>query len=410
MAVMDPAGKPPPGRQMRAFNTHLHVPPNFSAFTTVEDVAEIAAQEGVSVIGTSNFHDFGVYDRFDAAARRHGLAALFGLEFISVLEEEQRRGVKINDPANPGRAYICGKGIPAPTAPSPASRAFIDAAKASNEARTTHMVELMAETFAEAGLEAGVSYASIVEAVAARAQVPAEWVVLQERHVALGFQAALFERLPAERRGDLLTRLYGRAPTAAVNDSVATQGELRARLMKAGCRCFVEETPIAFREGLRFVLGLEAIPVYPTLADGVLPICGFEDPVSALIERLGGYDIHGAELIPVRNRPEVVDAYVTAFRAAGIFVLVGTEHNTQERIPVTPTCLGGVPLSEEVQRITWEGTRIVAAHQHQRQKGEAGYVDGAGRLNPAFPDAESRIRWFAELGEHVLREAAGVAQ
>ena len=191
---------------------------------------------------------------------------------------------------------------------------------------------------------------------------------------------------------------------------MATQGELRARLMKAGCACFVEETPIAFSEGLRFVLGLDAIPVYPTLADGVLPICGFEDPVSALIERIGGHGIHGAELIPVRNRPEVVDEYVTAFRAAGIFVLVGTEHNTQERIPVAPTCLGGVPLSEEVQRITWEGTCIVAAHQHLRRTGEAGYVDGEGRLNPAFPDAETRIRWFAELGEELLREAAGVAR
>ena len=29
------------------FNTHLHVPPNFSAFTTVEDAVETAAREGV---------------------------------------------------------------------------------------------------------------------------------------------------------------------------------------------------------------------------------------------------------------------------------------------------------------------------------------------------------------------------
>jgi hypothetical protein len=197
---------------------------------------------------------------------------------------------------------------------------------------------------------------------------------------------------------------------AGVDDAVATQGELRARLMKAGCPCFVEETPIAFGDGLRFILGLDAIPVYPTLADGILPICGFEDPVSALIERIGGHGIHGAELIPVRNRPEVVDEYVTAFRAAGIFVLVGTEHNTQERIPVAPTCLGGVPLSEEVQRITWEGTCIVAAHQHLRHRDEPGYVDGGGRLNPTFPDGETRIRWFAQLGEELLLEAAGVAR
>ena len=89
---------------------------------------------------------------------------------------------------------------------------------------------------------------------------------------------------------------------------------------------------------------------------------------------------------------------------------MGTEHNTQERIPVAPTCLDGVPLSDEVQRITWEGTCIVAAHQHLRRRGEAGYVDGEGRLNPTFPDGEARIRWFAQLGEELLLEAAGVAR
>ena len=192
-----------PGPRL-TFNTHLHVPPNFSAFTTVEDAVETSAREGVKVIGTSNFHDFGVYDRFDTAARAHGLKALFGLEFISVLDEQLRAGVTVNDPANPGRAYICGKGIPAPGAPGAGPRAFMDAAKVSNEGRTTQMVDLVRGLFAAAGLEVDVTYASIVEAVAARAEVPPEWVVLQERHVALGFQLALFEALAVDERARLL--------------------------------------------------------------------------------------------------------------------------------------------------------------------------------------------------------------
>jgi hypothetical protein len=387
-----------------AFNTHVHLPPNFSAFDTVEDAVATAAREGARIVGSSNFHDFGVYDRFAAAARANGVAALFGLEFISVLEEEQRQGIKINDPANPGRAYICGKGIPFPTAPSASSTAFMDAAKASNEARTTAMVDLMGELFTAAGLPLEVSYASIVRGVAARAEVPEAWVVLQERHVALGFQLALFAQVPAERRAAILGKVYGVPPAAAADDAIGTQGELRSRLMKAGCPAFVEETAIPFTEGLAFIKGLDAIPVYPTLADGVVPICGFEDPVEALIERILGHGIYGAELIPVRNTPEVVDRYVKAWRGAGIFATVGTEHNTQERIPVGPTCLKGVPLSPEVQDITWEGTCVVAAHQHLRQRGDPGYVDGDGRLNPTFPDGESRLRYFAELGEHVLVE------
>ena len=75
-----------PGPRL-AFNTHLHVPPNFSAFTTVEDAVETAAREGVKVIGTSNYHDFGVYDRLEAAARERGMVALHGLEFISFVSQ-----------------------------------------------------------------------------------------------------------------------------------------------------------------------------------------------------------------------------------------------------------------------------------------------------------------------------------
>jgi len=392
-------------RAIPVFNTHLHVPPNFSAFSTVEDAVATSAREGVAVIGTSNFHDFGVYDRFEAAAKQHGLAALFGLEFISVLEDEQRDGVKINDPANPGRAYICGKGIPAPTAPNAEARRFMDDAKTSNEARTTAMIDLIRDILAAAGLEVDISYDSIVAGVAARAEVPAGWVVLQERHVALGFQMALFEHVPVQRRATLLGKVYGQPPQAAADDAVATQGELRSRLMKAGCLAFVEETPVPFTDALAFIRGLGAIAVYPTLADGVIPICGYEDPVEDLIERMTGHDIYGAELIPVRNTPAVVDDYVTAWRDAGIFVMVGTEHNTQERIPVGPTCLDGAPLSDTVKRITWEGTCVVAAHQHLMQQGKAGYADGQGKLNPAFPDAETRIRYFAELGEELLFQA-----
>jgi hypothetical protein len=139
-------------------------------------------------------------------------------------------------------------------------------------------------------------------------------------------------------------------------------------------------------------------------------MCGYEDPVEDLIERMGSHDIYGAELIPVRNTPEVVERYVRAWRSAGMFVMVGTEHNTQERIPVAPTCLDGAPLSDEVLDITWEGTCIVAAHQYLKQRGEAGYVDPAGALNPGFPDAETRMRYFAEMGAELIYEATGTVR
>ena len=50
----------------------------------------------------------------------------------------------------------------------------------------------------------------------------------------------------------------------------------------------------------------------------------------------GPRDVREGAFLPLRNTPAVVDEYVKAWRDAGIFVMVGTEHNTQERIPVAP--------------------------------------------------------------------------
>ena len=283
-------------------------------------------------------------------------------------------------------------------------------AKVANEARHTRMVDLTRELYAQAGLEVDVTYDSIVELVCERANVPAEWVILQERHVALGYQEALFATLPAEQRGAFLEKLYGQPAKAAADDVVGTQGELRSKLMKAGCPAFVDETPVPFEDAVRFIRSTGAIVIYPTVADGADPVCGYEDPVEDLIERMGRHDIYGAELVTGRNTPECVDKYVNAWRDAGIFVTAGTEHNTLERIPVDPTCVNDIPISEASRDIFWEGVCVVAAHQHRKQQGEQGYVDETGALDPGFPDGETRIRYYAEMGAELIYEATGTAR
>jgi hypothetical protein len=109
-----------------------------------------------------------------------------------------------------------------------------------------------------------------------------------------------------------------------------------------------------------------------------------------------------AELIPERNDRAVVDAYVSAFRDAGIVVMAGTEHNTQQRIPIAPRCRDGLPPSGMARSLFWEGTCVVAAHQHERANGRPGFVDADGRPAAGFPDTESRIRWFWELGANLI--------
>ena len=115
---------------------------------------------------------------------------------------------------------------------------------------------------------------------------PHQWVVLQERHLAMAFQEALFRAADRDARGAVLARAFGAAPASDPQDAVAVQGEIRSRLMKAGRPAFIEETPLSFADAYRIVLGYGGIPCYPTLADGATPICAWETPASAVPERV----------------------------------------------------------------------------------------------------------------------------
>jgi hypothetical protein len=264
------------------------------------------------------------------------------------------------------------------------------------------MTDLLRDHFAAAGLATSLDDRAIVADVAERAGVPEAWVVLQERHIAMAFQEALFLQVPPERRAVLLTRAYGRAPAGSVEDPVAVQGEIRSRLMKAGCAAFVEETALGFEDAVRLVLDADGIPAYPTLADGASPVCPFEAPPEGLARSLKARGLHLAELIPNRNEPDVVDAYVAAFRAAGIAVAAGTEHNTLDEVPLDPECRGGRPLSTAARAAFREGTCVVVAHQRLRAHGRPGFVDQDGVPAVGFESDDARIRWFAALGERIV--------
>jgi hypothetical protein len=68
-----------------------------------------------------------------------------------------------------------------------------------------------------------------------------------------------------------------------------------------------------------------------------------------------------------------------------------------------PACRGGVPVPESVKEIFLEGAHVVVAHQFLRLRGEVGYVDSAGNLNPDFEGTEERIDHFRRLGALIVR-------
>jgi len=387
---------PPPA------NTHIHLPPNFSAFDSTEQALALAAAEGVRVLGISNYYDFSIYADFASRAWKYGILPIFGLEIIAILEDLRRASTLINDPGNPGRMYICGKGITRFDPMTSTARELMRSIRRNDAERMRRMVDLVEQVFARHGVATGLDEPRILDRLTSRHGVPANAVGLQERHVAQAFQEEFFRLVPPSERASRLSAILGISSQAGPEDCMRVQQEIRSSLMKVGKPAFVTEKFVDFEQARRLILELGGIPCYPTLADGAKPICAYEDPPERLVESLKLNGIFCAEFIPNRNQPEVLERYVRAMRQAGIVVTAGTEHNTPELLALEPRCLQGEPVPAAIRRVFWEGACVVAAHQFRTLHGLCGYVDGAGRLNPDFRESEKRISFFARLGAAIV--------
>jgi len=384
-------------------NIHIHLPPNFSAFETVTQAVELAAKQGLGVLGVSNYYDYRVYGDYAEQARRHGIFPLFGLEIISLDDALAREGVKVNDPGNPGRMYVCGKGITRFDPLKGRALEIVKIIRRNDRRRMAEMIGKLLAIFKARGPDVQLTEEKIIDGVVKRHGCRRDAVYLQERHVAQAFQEALFARTKESERIAVLSKALGAASKCEPTDAVTIQGEIRSQLMKAGKEAFVAESCVSFDEAITLILELGGIPCYPTLADGASPICPYEDPPEKLVANCRERNFHCVELIPIRNSPAVLERYVRAYRKAGIAVTAGTEHNTLDLLPLEPTCKGGAEISDELKEIFWEGACVVAAHQFLNLRGRCGFVDSRGRANSAYSTAEERIRAFSALGAALIR-------
>ncbi len=106
-------------------------------------------------------------------------------------------------------------------------------------------------------------------------------------------------------------------------------------------------------------------------------------------------NIYAIELIPGRNRYEILKEFVKYFHEHGFVVTFGTEHNTPRLDPMKVSCSGEVPLDKELININYEGAAVIAAHQYLISIGEEGYSNGTKAKTEEKEE-------FAELGKAVI--------
>jgi hypothetical protein len=374
-------------------NGHVHTPYSFSAFESIGMIFDMALHEKVAAVGINDFFVSDGYNEFCKEALKRNVFPLFNIEFISLMKEEQAQGIRINDPNNPGRCYFSGKGLDYPFSLHEPYASLLKQTVAESQEQVRQMVDKCNQWLETCQLPFRLNVDAIRKKYARE--------LVRERHLAKALRMEIAASGEASLQRELLKKLYGgREPQADVNNIPETENEIRSMLLKSGGKAFVPEDDSAFMDldtVIAMIQDAGGIPCYPLLLDDKKgTYTEFEADPEKFHRALSDRSIGCIELIPGRNDATHLEKRVEYFREQGFVILLGTEHNTPDLIPLTCDTRGGKPLSNAVRKASWEGACVVAAHQYLRARGKTGFTDAAGK--PRLRDRAD----LAELGSAVI--------
>ncbi len=358
--------------RFREANTHIHTPYSFSAFPDMASIFRLAKDENIAVLGINDFFVADGYGEFCSGSVRNRIFPLFNIEFIGLLWEEQKKGIRINDPNNPGRIYFCGKGLDYPFNPG-----FLQGIKLKTVIRESQnqmkaMIARLNRIIEPVNPSLTLSYENIKKRYAHD--------LVRERHLAKAVRYAAAETYPDPgEQARFLENIYGGKKSLAAADNPALiENEIRSNLLKSGGAAFVEENEDTFLELdkiIKIITKAGGIPCYPVLLDDPSgKFTEFESDKETLFRTLVSLKIGCIELIPGRNSITILRDFVRFFNEKEFLVTFGTEHNTPEMVPLTVKARDSETLDDELKQIAWESVCVIAAHQYLRAKGMQGYI------------------------------------
>jgi hypothetical protein len=376
----------------REANSHIHTPFSFSAFPDMETVFTMGKQENISVLGINDFFVTDGYDDFYAGSLKNRIFPLFNIEFIGLMKNEQLKGIRINDPNNPGRIYFSGKGLDYPFNPGFFQKLRLRSVKRETQYQIRAMIGKMNSIITAVNPSLSLSYETVKKEFARE--------LVRERHLAKAVRTLAEKHYPDPvERLKFIEQIYGgKKSLAGIGNPARLENEIRSNLLKSGGAAFVEEKEESFLpvgKIIKLILDAGGIPCYPVLLDDPSGnFTEFERDMEKLHSSLSSMKIGCIELIPGRNDAGILDKFVKYFHGKNYVVLFGTEHNTPEMIPLRVTARGTVEVSEELRTIAWEGACITAAHQYLRARGMQGYILADG--TPSF-DQKRELTYLGRL-------------
>lgn len=355
-------------------NGHIHTPYSFSSFESIDQAIDQAVIENVDILGINDFFVTDGYSEFEKKAIARKIFPLFNIEFIGLLVEEQKSGLKINDPNNPGRTYFSGKGLDNPVSFSANTAELMNKVIAKSQEQVKEMIS-KASALLENELDLNLNYDSVKSDFAKE--------LVRERHVAKAIRIAIYNKFSSsDQRIKALNMIFkGKDLKSDLNNSAAIENEIRSNLLKKGGAAFVEEDPDAFLpidKIIEIILDGGGIPTYPLLLDDKNGnYTDYERDKEKLLKELTKRNIWSIELIPGRNTVEALSDYMNYFYNRGFIVTLGSEHNTPNLAPLKLSA-GNAELTEELKTISYESSCVVIAHQYLRSQGDSGYIGNDG--------------------------------
>lgn len=381
-------------------NAHLHSPYSFSAFTGIPQALDMAVAEDVSVMGINDFYTTDGYGEWAAEALSRGIFPLFNIEYISLNKADQQAGLKVNDPGNPGRTYLSGKGLAFPARmdePFAAALSSVRFESNNHVAGMCHKMNLLLQQ-----VEAGF----VLDFEEIKSEMTMGMV--RERHLARALRQKVDSCfIPADEKRNFYQKLFGGKPLASdPANQAAVENEVRGNLLKAGGAAFIPEPPEAFLDSdmvCRMILNQGGIPTYPFLADDANGnFTHFEESKERAAKILKERNIWSVEFITTRNSLAVLEEYVLFFLQEGFVVTLGSEHNTPAMEPVELFARKGTELSGALKEANYRGACILAAHQYLFSREGAGYLDRNGK--PLLNQQEDFVVIGKALIEYLKRE------
>ncbi len=356
----------------REANGHIHTPYSFSAFTDLQTIFTMAKEEKIALLGINDFYVADGYSAFCRGCLENNIFPIFNIEFTGLLKEEQKKGIRINDPNNPGRIYFSGKGLDNPFHTGWRQKRELNGVIRESQFQIKAMITKLNKLIQMENPSIALSYDAIKKRFAQK--------LVRERHIAkaLRIEATEYFSTPEEQIHFIETLYGNKKSKAGLLNTSALENEIRSNLLKSGGGAYIEEDEKSFLELkkiLRIINKAGGIPCYPVLLDDPSGKCTeFETDPEKLMNSLTQLGIECIELIPGRNDITILKDFVDFFHKKGFIIIFGTEHNTPEMIPLTISARDSEPLDESLKKIAWEGACVIAAHQYLRADGRQGYV------------------------------------